>query len=235
MTIIASAHMTHPLNMPSVSDIPQLADLSREYKRRIKLYVRHNFPSIGQWADGRTLPSTKNTKVYCTQFSLHNAIQSLPNTNSTFEDFFVSDLAAQCTLVPRQNATWYDIDGRKLVHYLPHLYPTAALSSLVTELHQLLHVFPPRKPAAYEKRSTKFEEWASQLGPNVRTGVIRLTYHHQIGHSHERPSPSADFLSGSTFRTTHTMDFRKSTVIHDLSDLISLLFASIDPISWRKY
>jgi hypothetical protein len=31
------------------------------------------------------------------------------------------------------------------------------------------------------------------------------------------------------------MDFRKSTVICDLSDLISLLFASIDPVSWRKY
>jgi hypothetical protein len=93
--------------------------------------------------------------------------KSLSNTNSTFEDSIVADLAAQCTLVPHQNAIWYDKDGQKLVHYLPHIYSTTTLSCLVTDLHQLLHIFPPRKPAVYEKRSTKFEEWASHLGsPN---------------------------------------------------------------------
>ena len=31
------------------------------------------------------------------------------------------------------------------------------------------------------------------------------------------------------------MDFRKSSVIRELSDHMSVLFASMDPVSWRKY
>ena len=162
-------------------------------------------------------------------------MQSLPNNNPTFDDAAVAALIAQCNLVPRQNAVWYDIDGHKLVHYLPHLYTSNALSSLVKELEQLLRIFPPQKPTSYKKRSTKYEEWSIHLGSNVPTGVIRLNYHHQLGHSYEPSSPSTDFLADPAYETTSTIDFRKSIIIRDLSDLMSLLFASIDPISWRKY
>jgi hypothetical protein len=193
--------------MPSVSDIPQLADLTREYKRRIKLFVRFNFPAVGQWADGRTLPSTEHRKVYLTQFSLHLAMQSLPNKNATFDDATVATLTAQCNLVPRQNAVWYDLDGHKLVHYLPHIYPSKVHSSLIKEVEQLLNIFPPQTPASYEKRSTKYDEWSTHLGPDVPMGVIRLTYHHQLGHPHEPPSPSADLLADGANKTTCTMDF----------------------------
>jgi hypothetical protein len=121
------------------------------------------------------------------------------------------------------------------IYYLLHLYTANALASLVKELEQLVSIFPPRKLAIYEKQSIKYEEWANHLGRDVPTGIIRLTYYHQIGHPHDHPSPSPDFLAGSGYKTTCTMDFRKSSIIRDLSDLVSRLFASIDLVSWRKY
>jgi hypothetical protein len=124
--------------------------------------------------------------IYHTQFSLRAAMRSLSNTNETIDDSTLSALTQQCVLVPGdRNGVWYDRDGLKLVHYFPSLYKTESLQHLLIQLHNLLHVFPPSRPALYEKRSTKYQEWSEQLGPDVPTGVIRLTYHHQQGHPHE--------------------------------------------------
>jgi hypothetical protein len=226
----------HPTDYPTIADIPQLVNLRRDYKRRIKLYIRHNLPAVGIWADGRTLSSTNHMNIYHTQFSLGAAMRSLSNTNETIDNSTLSALTQQCVLVPGdRNGVWYDRDGLKLVHYFPSLYKTESLQHLLIQLHNLLHVFPPSRPALYEKRSTKYQEWSEQLGPDVPTGVIRLTYHHQQGHPHDPPAASSNFISHSGIRTTAAADFRKSPLIRELSDLMSLLLASIDPPIWKKY
>jgi hypothetical protein len=212
-------------------------DISREYWRRIKLHYRLNYPATDKWSDGRLLQSTNRITVYqCPQFSLRLARNELKNSNEVVDDETVALLEKKCQPAPyNKNAVWYDADGVKLVQYFPHLYTPEMLRPILDELDILLSKFPPLEPPEREKRSSKFKEWKDHLGDGVPTGVIRLTYHHQVGHPHDPPGPSADFASRSGIRTIGAMNFRKSSVIRQLSDHISIIFASIDPKSWREY
>ena len=211
-------------------------DISREYWRRIKLHYRLNYPATDKWSDGRLLQSTNRITVYQRpQFSLQLARKQLKDWNEVLDDESVALLEKKCQLAPdHDNAVWYDADGVKLVHYFPHLYTSEMLSPILDELDILLVKFPPLVPPEHEKRSSKFKEWRDHLGDEVPTGVVRLTYQHQVGHPHSPPGPSADFASRSGIRTTGAMNFRKSPAIRELSDHISVS-ASIDPKSWRDY
>lgn len=134
------------------------------------------------------------------------------------------------------NTVWYDMDGEKLVHYFLHFLNTNLQTDLVQEFRNLLDKYTPSRPSDLEQRSTRYEEWKQHLGENAKSRVIRLTYHHQQQHSHlSPPGPAADFLGRSRKRTTAAMAFRKSKAMEDLATWISILFATIDPPTWRRY
>jgi hypothetical protein len=135
-----------------------------------------------------------------------------------------------------KNAVWYDGDGQKLVHYFPHFLDKTVREALKQAFRDLLKEYTPSKPAASEKRSTRYEEWKAKLGQNTLSGVIRLTFHHQQQHSHdEAAGASADFLGRSVKKTTAAIAFRKSDVVQNVATWVSILFAAIDPPTWRRY
>jgi hypothetical protein len=232
-TMPHSTPVPNESDLPSVSDTPELADLSREYRRRLKISFRYNFPSVGKWADGRALQSSDNMDVHHTQFSLRTAIDTLSKSNQggVFDQDIQRTLSQQCVLAAYQNGVWYDAEGVKLLHYFPHLYSAKTLSPILEELHKLLGQFPLNKQHNDEQGSAKYEEWAKHLGPDVPTGIIRMTYDYQEDHPSKAPAPSDDFLANSLA----AMYFRKSATIRDLSDRMSILLASIDPVQWRRY
>lgn len=46
---------------------------------------------------------------------------------------------------------------------------------------------------------------------------------------------SRDLLSGMGIRTAASLNFRKSPAIIDIADKISVLFAAVDPDTWKEY
>ena len=131
---------------------------------------------------------------------------------------------------------WYDAEGQKLVHYFPHFLNRTIQAALIQAFRDLLQEYTPSKPSASEKRSTRYEEWKMRLGQDTLSGVIRLTLHHQQQHPHdEAPGASADFLGKSVKKTTAAIRFRKTEVVQDLATSVSILFAAIDPPTWRRY
>ena len=135
-----------------------------------------------------------------------------------------------------KNAVWYDGDGQKLVHYFPHFLDTTVREVLKQAFRDLLKEYTPSKPAASERRSTRYEEWKAKLGHNTLSGVIRLTFHHQQQHSHdEAAGASADFLGRSVKKTTAAIRFRKAEVVQNVATWVSILFTAIDPPTWRRY
>jgi hypothetical protein len=135
-----------------------------------------------------------------------------------------------------RNAVWYDGEGRKVVHYFPHFLDGTVRESLKQAFRDLLKEYTPSKPSPSEKRSTRYEEWKAHLGENTLSGVIRLTFHHQQQHSHdEAAGASADFLGRSVKKTTAAIRFRKAQVVQNIATWVSILFAAIDPPTWRHY
>jgi hypothetical protein len=149
----------------------------------------------------------------------------------------IDRLQSGCEMMDgQQNAVWYDDDGKKLVHYFPHFLNPTLETELMQAFRDLIEQYTPSEPAASEKRSTQYHEWKARLGENAKSGVIRLVYHHQRGRSHSSVAgPSADLLGRSAQKTAAAMQFRKSEVMQNVANWISILFAAIDPPIWRRY
>jgi hypothetical protein len=66
-------------------------------------------------------------------------------------------------------------------------------------------------------------------------GTFRFTVHHQRGYYKQDPGPSSDFLEGTVEQTVLQTNFRGSHAITKLSNLVSTLFATIDPKAYAQY
>ena len=122
----------------SCSRPPSLSNLSRKEWRRIMPFFRRN----------NSLESTKFLTVHkCqTKFTLSEAIDKLSNRNVQSDPntpdncgpkrrrTSLSSLESECKLAAERNAVWFGNDGRKLVHYFPHLISEEMSSEVIHSL-----------------------------------------------------------------------------------------------------
>lgn len=220
--------------------------------KRIKYFYRRNHPCDDAISDvtvsgdsvsteGVRKQSTRHLAVYhCPSFSMREMQQLYPHPgsrrNPPNDQNEISRLEATCEMRDCRNTVWYDADGEKLVHYFPHFLNRIVQAKVSQAFRDLIAEYKPTKPPESEQRSTRYEEWKARLGEDAKSGVIRLTYHHQRGEAHTNPvRPAADFLGRSVQKTVAALQFRKSEVMQNIADWVSILFAAIDPPTWRRY
>ena len=147
------------------------------------------------------------------------------------------NLQLQCQLADTtMNAVWYDNEGCKLVHYFPHLISSNSQSEVVDVFKTLISLYPPNKASMMEKRSSNWDEWSKEMGlAGNPCGVYRFIIHHMEGHPYDPPVFSTQFFTKTSRHTNAAIEFRQSDAITKLSEYISLVFAGIDPVAWKKY
>jgi hypothetical protein len=212
-------------------------DVSRPIRSRIKLFFRRNHP-CQQIPNGLDKLDHPQLRVYhCPNFSMITVgLRKSGDTMPSFDDDKIRELESRCHIRPRENAIWYDAGGEKLVHYFACALTSIQAAEVIKEFRDLVEEFTPTAPAPSEKRSARFLEWRDHIGTAKKSGVIRLTFHHQRNHSHQKPpNPSSDFVSKSGKKTTAAAEFRKSRTMIDVADTISIMFAAVDPYTWRRY
>ena len=142
----------------------------------------------------------------------------------------MSDLFSQCTLANYENTVWFDVNGFKLVYYFPHLISESLSNDVLNAFHTLTTLYPPHSPGAREMTSWhQYLERKESLPPNTQSGVYRFTIYHQPGHKLDPPTFSKHFFSDRATHTFAAIGFRQSEPLRQLSELISIVFAGIDP------
>jgi hypothetical protein len=212
-------------------------EFSAHMRARIKLFYRRNHP-CQQVPDGLGKRDQPRLRVYqCPHFSMKTVgSRKSRDTMLSFDDDKIRELESQCYRRPRENAIWYDAEGEKLVHYFAGPLKSIPCEEVIKAFRDLVKEYTPTVPAPGEKRSARFLEWRDHIGTEKKSGVIRLTFHHQQNHSHQNPpNPSSDFVSKSGKKTTAAAEFRKSRAMIDVADTISIMFAAVDPYTWRRY
>jgi hypothetical protein len=143
---------------------------------------------------------------------------------------------SECILQPaHKNAVWCDGNGVKLLQYYPNWVSGDRYQNVIHAI-ELLSQHAPSAPGVGEARHRSFTEWQSSLPPDTPSGVYRLIVHHQVAHPPpESPSISSGLLGKSCGGSNAGITFRTSDAMENLSEHISLTFASIDPDSWTRY
>lgn len=207
--------------------------------KQIKFFYRRTCPSAFEQGDDTIKRTTGYLRVFqSSQLSIRDTLLQYPQPssrkNAPVDMEMIKQLEPSCKMMdPNRSTVWYDKDGQKLVHYFPHMINPKTQTNLIQVFQDLIKVYTPAKPSELEMQSTQYEEWKERLGENTKFGVIPLTYHYQQGQSHA--SPAADFLERTWDETTAAIEFRKSDAIQNIATFVSVLFAAIDPPTWRRY
>jgi hypothetical protein len=123
-----------------------------------------------------------------------------------------------------------------LVHFFAGPLKSLPCEEIIKAFRDLVKEYTPTAPAPGKNQSARFLEWRDHIGTEKKSGVIRLTFHHQRNHSRQNPpNPSSDFVSKSGKKMMAGAEFRKSRAMINVADTISIMFTAVDPYTWRKY
>jgi len=204
-------------------------NLNRSYRRRLNHWTKCNNIAAG---------STNTLLVHTTHsFKLSDAMAHLSNGNPKSHTD-TTHLESQCILAPEKNAVWCDDNGVKLLQYYHRgVKPDTSLyQNVLDAIEHLLRQHGPSTPGVGEARHCGFEEWKATLPLGTPCGTYRFTVHHTPGHPPPHvPFISSDLLANSCGGSNAGVTFRASDAMKDLSERISLMFASIDPDTWDRY
>jgi hypothetical protein len=149
--------------------------------------------------------------------------RSLPNSE---------DLKQSCEDIPRSNTVWVDPNGIKLMQYLANFIPENLATALELELDRLVLAMPP-KMSTNLARYDGFEHRRDRnLTSDTPCGELRLLIYNQVGHSNDRPGPSAD-LAGQCYRTEAALEFKRSQAMTALTERLSRALGAIDRDAWK--
>jgi hypothetical protein len=202
--------------------LPKPARLNNKLYQRSRSYRKN-------W-DRRNTTNSQRVCV-CNDISIDSLVQNKP-TNPVRKWTKKERLAvmASCKNYDAQNTLWLDNKGLKLVQYLPTLVEENLAEELENALVHLVATSSLTIPES-QTRYRYLKEWAAKNSVKD-CGVLQFTIYVNRGHAHSRPVASAD-SAGKCRDTEAASDFRLSSAVIKLSELLSVALHAIDKDYWQ--